>query len=46
MPYLAVQLSNVTPSSSDWALSMPLIVLTVVFHAYGLGLLNQRASSS
>jgi hypothetical protein len=40
---LSTQLSTVTPWSSDWAWSVPLIVITVVFHAYGLGLLNHRA---
>jgi hypothetical protein len=39
-----MQLSTVTPWSSDWAWSVPLIVFTVVFHAYALGMLNQRAS--
>jgi hypothetical protein len=33
------------PWGSDWAWSMPLIVVTVVFHAYFLGLLNQAVSS-
>jgi hypothetical protein len=30
---------------ADWAWGLPLIVLTVVFHAYGLGLLNQDVIS-
>jgi hypothetical protein len=33
--------STVAPWSSDWIWSMPLIVVTVIFHAYTLGLLNQ-----
>jgi hypothetical protein len=36
--------SSVTPWGSDWAWSMPLIVVTVVFHAYFLGLLNRAVS--
>lgn len=27
---------------SDWAWSLPLIVLTVVFHVFGLGLINEN----
>ncbi len=41
---ISTQLSTVSPWSPDWAWSMPLIVITVVVHAYGLGLLNHRAS--
>ena len=37
--------STVAPWSSDWAWSMPLIIVTVIFHAYALGLLNQRVTS-
>ncbi|MGA8732212.1 MAG: hypothetical protein WB608_25885 [Terracidiphilus sp.] len=33
--------STVTPWSSDWVWSLPLTVVTVVFHAFGLGLLNR-----
>ena len=33
------------PWGSDWAWSVPLIVVTVVFHAYALGLLNRAVSS-
>ena len=33
------------PWGSDWAWSMPLVVVTVVFHAYVLGLLNRAVSS-
>jgi hypothetical protein len=29
---------------ASWAWGLPIIVLTVVFHAYGLGLLNERVS--
>jgi hypothetical protein len=29
---------------ADWAWGLPLIVLTVVFHAYGLGIINKTAS--
>jgi hypothetical protein len=29
----------------DWAWGLPLIVLTVVFHATGLGLINQRVNT-
>ena len=29
---------------ADWAWGLPLIVLTVVFHAYSLGLLNKEAT--
>ncbi len=32
---------NLAPWKSDWLWSIPLIVLTIVFHAYGLGLLSQ-----
>jgi hypothetical protein len=39
-----MSLSTVTPWSSDWAWSMPLIVVTVIVHAYALGLLNQAVS--
>jgi hypothetical protein len=35
---------NVPTWSADWAWGLPLIVLTVVFHAYGLGLLNKEAA--
>ncbi len=31
--------------SADWAWGLPLIVLTVVLHAYGLGLLNKEVAS-
>lgn len=30
----------------DWAWGLPLIVLTVVFHAYALGLLSRRVTSA
>jgi hypothetical protein len=34
----------VSPWISDWGWSLPLIVITVVFHAYALGLLEQGVS--
>ena len=37
--------STVSPWGSNWAWSLPLIVVTVTFHAYALGLLNQRVTS-
>jgi hypothetical protein len=37
--------STVSPWESNWAWSLPLIVVTVTFHAYALGLLNQRVTS-
>jgi hypothetical protein len=30
----------------DWAWGMPLIVLTVVFHSYGLGLIDKTATAA
>jgi hypothetical protein len=36
--------STVAPWRSDWVWSMPLIIVTVIFHAYTLGLLNQAVS--
>jgi len=36
---------NVAPWSADWAWGLPLIVLTVVLHAYGLGLLNNEVTT-
>jgi hypothetical protein len=36
--------STVSPWSSNWVWSLPIIVMTVVIHAFGLGLLNQRVS--
>ena len=38
-------LPTISPWGSDWAWSLPLIVVTVIFHAYFLGLLNQRVTS-
>jgi hypothetical protein len=35
---------NVSTWGASWAWGLPLIVLTVVFHAYSLGLLNKRAA--
>jgi hypothetical protein len=37
--------SDLAAWGADWAWGLPLIVLTVVFHAYGLGLLNQEVIS-
>lgn len=34
-----------TTWSADWAWGLPLIVLTVVFHAYSLGLINKDVSA-
>jgi hypothetical protein len=28
--------------TADWAWSLPLILLTVVIHVFGLGLINER----
>ena len=30
------------PWIADWAWSLPLILLTVVIHVFGLGLINER----
>lgn len=40
-----LSLQSDTPGawSADWAWGLPLIVVTVVFHAIGLGLINRRA---
>jgi hypothetical protein len=37
--------SDLSTWGADWAWGLPLIVLTVVFHAYGLGLLNKEVIS-
>jgi hypothetical protein len=37
--------SAVVPWGSDWVWSMPLIVITVIFHAYCLGLLKRFVSA-
>jgi hypothetical protein len=37
---------NLSSWGADWAWGLPLIVLTVVFHAYGLGLVNKQVNSS
>jgi hypothetical protein len=37
--------SSVSPWGADWAWSLPLIVVTVIFHAYALGLLNHLVTS-
>jgi len=36
---------NLPAWGADWAWGLPLIVLTVVLHAYGLGLLNKDVNS-
>ncbi len=36
---------NVAPWSADWAWGLPLIVLTVVLHAYSLELLNNEVAA-
>ena len=36
--------ASVTSWSGDWAWSLPLIVLTVVIHSFGLRLVDQRVS--
>ena len=43
---IALGLLVLTPESwrDDWAWGLPLIVLTVVIHVLGLGLMNERAS--
>ena len=33
-----------TPWGADWAWSIPLIVLTVIIHAFGLGVIDRRVS--
>jgi hypothetical protein len=35
----------ISPWGADWAWSIPLIVLTVVIHAFGLGVIDRRVSS-
>jgi hypothetical protein len=45
MLVLPISSSAVTPWGSNWVWSLPLIVVTVVFHAYVLGLLNLGVSS-
>jgi hypothetical protein len=35
---------TVTPWGADWAWGVPLIVVTVVFHAFGLGLIGKRVN--
>lgn len=38
---LLMDLSTSAPWGSDWVWSLPLIIVTVVFHSFALGLLNQ-----
>jgi hypothetical protein len=40
-----MNLADMPAWTADWAWGLPLIVLTVVLHAYGLGLLNREVSS-
>lgn len=37
--------SKLAPWGSDWIWSMLLIVVTVIFHAYGLGMLKRRVTA-
>jgi hypothetical protein len=39
---LSVQIDPRAPWHADWAWGIPLIVLTVVLHVFGLGLIRQR----
>ena len=41
---LLMRPSTLVPWSSDWVWSLPLIVVTVIFHAYSLGLLKHLVS--
>jgi len=34
--------ADMTPWIADWAWSLPLILLTVIIHVFGLGLINER----
>jgi hypothetical protein len=36
---------NVISWGADWAWGLPIIVLTVIIHAFGLGLINKRVES-
>jgi hypothetical protein len=40
-----MNLADMPAWTADWAWGLPLIVLTVVLHAYGLGLLNREVCS-
>jgi hypothetical protein len=37
---------NVIGWGADWAWGLPIIVLTVIIHAFGLGLINKKAAST
>jgi hypothetical protein len=39
-------MENATARDADWAWSLPLIVLTVIFHVIGLGLFNVGSTNS
>lgn len=41
---LSITSSALVPWGSDWLWSMPLIVVTVILHAYGLGMLKHLVS--
>jgi hypothetical protein len=34
--------ADITPWGADWVWGLPLILLTVVIHVFGLGIINQR----
>jgi hypothetical protein len=40
-----MKLTDMPAWTADWAWGLPIIVLTVVFHAYGLGVLNREVAS-
>ncbi len=40
-----MRLADMPAWTADWAWGLPLIVLTVVFHAYGLGILDREVAS-
>jgi hypothetical protein len=42
---LHMNLGDMPLWSSNWAWGLPLIVLTVIFHAYSLGLLNNEVTA-
>ena len=40
--YSVLTVADMMPWGADWAWSLPLILLTVVIHVFGLGLINER----
>lgn len=40
-----MNLADMPAWTADWAWGLPIIILTVVLHAYGLGVLNREVSS-